>query len=133
MHVHHTRALTHTVLRAAAHAAMHHARTRESRRVRTHVDWRLSALPIAPTHTAPGLVLQVEYYFSEGNFAKDKFMQAETAKTKEQWVNISVMATFNRMKALVPSLDLAVITAALRDSTVLEVSEDGNSVRREKT
>ena len=63
--------------------------------------------------TAPGLVLQVEYYFSEGNFAKDKFMQAETAKTKEQWVNISVMATFNRMKALVPSLDLAVITAEL--------------------
>ena len=32
--------------------------------------------------TAPGLVLQVEYYFSEGNFAKDKFMQAETAKTQ---------------------------------------------------
>ena len=132
MHVHHTRALTHTVLRAAAHAAMHHARTRESRRVRTHVDWRLSDSQ-SHARTAPGLVLQVEYYFSEGNFAKDKFMQAETAKTKEQWVNISVMATFNRMKALVPSLDLAVITAALRDSTVLEVSEDGNSVRREKT
>jgi hypothetical protein len=28
----------------------------------------------------------VEYYFSEANFAKDKFMQAETAKSKEQWV-----------------------------------------------
>jgi hypothetical protein len=34
-------------------------------------------------------------------------------------VNISVMATFNRMKQLVPSLDLSVISAALRDSTVL--------------
>jgi hypothetical protein len=83
--------------------------------------------------TSPGSPLQVEYYFSEGNFAKDKFMQAETAKTKEQWVNISVMATFNRMKALVPSLELAIITAALRDSKVLEVSEDGASVRREKS
>ena len=32
------------------------------------------------------LHVQVEYYFSEANFAKDKFMQAETAKSKEQWV-----------------------------------------------
>ena len=30
-----------------------------------------------------------------------------------------MMATFNRMKQLVPSLDLSVISAALRDSTVL--------------
>ena len=34
-----------------------------------------------------------------------------------------MMATFNRMKALVPSLDLTVIAAALRDSKVLEVPE----------
>ena len=50
-------------------------------------DWLRQALSFART-TSPGLLLQVEYYFSEGNFAKDKFMQAETAKTKEQWVNI---------------------------------------------
>ena len=41
---------------------------------------------------------QVEYYFSDANFPKDKFLVAETAKDKEQWVNISVLATFNRMK-----------------------------------
>merc|ERR1719469_1601009 len=91
------------------------------------------AVPSTPEEVAAAVKRQVEYYFSEGNFSKDKFMQAETAKTKEQWVNISVMATFNRMKALVPSLDLALISAALRDSTVLEVSEDGSSVRREKS
>ena len=42
------------------------------------------------------------------------------------------MATFNRMKALVPSLDLTVIAAALRDSKVLEVNEEGTAVRRDK-
>lgn len=76
---------------------------------------------------------QVEYYFSDANFPKDKFLQAETAKSKEQWINISVLATFNRMKALVPSLDLQVIADALKDSTSLEVSEDGSKVRRELT
>ena len=47
-----------------------------------------SWLPHTRSHarTTAGAHLQVEYYFSEANFAKDKFMQAETAKSKEQWV-----------------------------------------------
>jgi len=77
------------------------------------------------------ILKQVEYYFSDANFPRDKFMIAETAKTPEQWINLATIASFNRMKALNPSLDLAILTRALKDSTALELSEDSTQVRRE--
>ena len=76
------------------------------------------------------ILKQMEYYFSDANFPRDKFLMGETAKTPEQWINLSTIASFNRMKALNPSLDLSVLTRALRPSTALEVSEDGTKVRR---
>ena len=73
---------------------------------------------------------QVEYYFSDSNFGRDKFLKEETAKTAEQWIHLSVIATFNRMKALVPDLSLAVYAEALKGSTTVELSEDGTAIRR---
>ena len=90
-------------------------------------------MPETPEEVAAAVLKQVEFYFSDKNFAKDKFLKEETAKSPDQWVNISVLATFNRMKVLVPSLDLKVIADALRSSTEVEVSEDGAKVRRTKS
>ena len=75
------------------------------------------------------ILKQVEYYFSDANFPRDKFMIAETAKTPEQWINLSTISSFNRMKALNPSLDLAVVTRALKASTECELSECGTGCR----
>ncbi len=47
---------------------------------------------------------QVEFYFSDANFGRDKFLIAETAKSPEQWIALSVIAGFNRMKARTPPL-----------------------------
>ena len=90
-------------------------------------------MPETAEEVAAAVLKQVEFYFSDKNFAKDKFLKEETAKSPEQWVNISVLSTFNRMKVLVPSLDLAVIADALKTSTAVEVSEDGTKVRRTKS
>jgi len=52
---------------------------------------------------ARALPLQVEYYFSEANLGKDKFLRAEMAKSApDRWVEISVLGTFNRMKVRPP-------------------------------
>ncbi|SCU94316.1 LAME_0F06986g1_1 [Lachancea meyersii CBS 8951] len=69
---------------------------------------------------------QVEFYFSEFNLPYDKFLRT-TAEKNEGWVPISTIATFNRMKKFRP-VDKVVET--LRDSSILEVSEDGENVKR---
>lgn len=69
---------------------------------------------------------QVEFYFSEFNFPYDKFLRT-TADKNDGWVPITTIATFNRMKKFRP-VDKVVET--LRDSKILEVSEDGENVKR---
>ncbi|CUS20290.1 LAQU0S01e03290g1_1 [Lachancea quebecensis] len=69
---------------------------------------------------------QVEFYFSEFNFPYDKFLRA-TADKNEGWVPISTVATFNRMKKFRP---VEKVVEVLRNSEILEVSEDGENVKR---
>lgn len=74
------------------------------------------------------ILKQVEFYFSDSNLPRDKFMQEHT-KQNDGWAEIAVIASFNKMKTL--STDLAVVVAALRASPVLlEVDEEGVKVRR---
>ncbi|KAN0055382.1 hypothetical protein ACTA71_008493 [Dictyostelium dimigraforme] len=74
------------------------------------------------------ILKQVEYYFSDSNFPRDKFLRAEAAKNVDNYISIDVIASFNRMKTI--STDLQLITDALKKSTRLQVSEDGKMVRR---
>eukprot|EP01102_Stenamoeba_stenopodia_P002636 TRINITY_DN124_c0_g1_i7.p1 TRINITY_DN124_c0_g1~~TRINITY_DN124_c0_g1_i7.p1 ORF type:complete len:324 (-),score=108.39 TRINITY_DN124_c0_g1_i7:171-1142(-) len=74
------------------------------------------------------IVKQVEFYFSDSNFPKDKFLRTEAAKDPNGYVQIAVIASFKRMKDL--TTDLAVIVDAVKTSGKLEVSEDGQKVRR---
>ena len=55
---------------------------------------------------------------------------AEVAKSPEGWVDITVIAKFNKVKGLVPDEDATVIADALRYSNFLEVSADSTTVRR---
>jgi lupus La protein len=71
---------------------------------------------------------QIEFYFSDSNFPRDKFLRAEASKDPQGFVNIETIASFNRIKQITTDNDL--IVAALRTSPSLEVSEDGKKVRR---
>ena len=44
-----------------------------------------SASVKTPVDVEAALLRQIEYYFSDSNFPRDKFLQAETAKSPEQW------------------------------------------------
>lgn len=69
---------------------------------------------------------QVEFYFSEFNLPYDKFLRM-TAEKNDGWVPITTIATFNRMKKFRP---VDKVVELLRTSKILEVSEDGENVRR---
>ncbi|KAJ1487740.1 hypothetical protein T484DRAFT_1940886 [Baffinella frigidus] len=71
---------------------------------------------------------QVKFYFSDSNLPTDNFLKAEIAKDGVGFVNIEILASFRRMKILGASIED--IAEAARDNTDLEVSEDGQKVRR---
>lgn len=77
---------------------------------------------------APSDVLkQVEFYFSDSNLPKDKFLWRTVQSNQEGWVSIATIASFNRMKKFRP---LSAVVDALKTSEFLVVSENGELVRR---
>merc|ERR1719311_769996 len=83
---------------------------------------------------------QVEYYFSAENLAKDMYLRKQM--NNEGWVNIHVIAGFNRLrKLLIPpnaaalgaaaaaASDISLLLEALEASRSLEVDADRGLVR----
>jgi len=81
--------------------------------------------------TEAKIIRQVEYYFSDANLSKDKFMQEEIQKDAG-WVSLETLTKFNRLKEL--SSDHGVIIECLKKSTAnaLEIDEVNKKVRRTK-
>lgn len=86
---------------------------------------------VQSTANVAKIIKQVEFYFSDANLPRDRFLQEELKKNEEGWIALSTIASFTRMKALASSVEE--ITAALRtapETSLVEVSEDGANVRR---
>lgn len=74
------------------------------------------------------IVRQVEYYFSDANLSTNDYLMKFVSKDPEGFVPIPVIASFKKVKSLISNY--ALVTAALRTSSQLVVSEDGKKVRR---
>lgn len=85
----------------------------------------------AATAPEPGksekILKQVEYYFGDINLPRDKFLQEEMKKDNT-WITLSTMLKFNRLASITTDVDL--VAAALRDSHLVEVSDDCQKIRR---
>ncbi|XP_013786603.1 la protein homolog [Limulus polyphemus] len=83
-----------------------------------------------PTELESKIIRQVEYYFGDFNLVKDRFLQ-EQIKQDDGWIPLETMVKFNRLKIL--STDFEVIRKALEKSPtqLLQISEDGNKIRRD--
>jgi len=76
---------------------------------------------------ADEVLKQVEFYFSDSNLPKDKFLWRTVQSNQEGWVSISTIASFNRMKKFRP---LSAVVDALKKSEFLVVSENGEMIKR---
>uniref|UniRef100_A0A665XF28 La-related protein 7 n=1 Tax=Echeneis naucrates TaxID=173247 RepID=A0A665XF28_ECHNA len=72
---------------------------------------------------------QVEFWFGDVNLHKDRFLRKIIDESDNGYVDISVLASFNRMKKL--TTDTKLIARALKNSSVVEVNLEGNKVRRQ--
>ena len=89
--------------------------------------------PAAPAPTVEEIkakaLKQVEFYFSDSNLPRDKFLLKEVQKSEDGWIPISLIATFARMKKITE--DVRLIATALEESeSLLQVNEEQTHVRR---
>lgn len=97
--------------------------------VEIHEKPERSATSAPPSQIASDIIKQVEYYFSDANLARDKFLTAETKKD-DGWVTLEVLLKFKRLLAL--SEDANEIVDALLQSSndLLQITKDRLKVRR---
>lgn len=71
---------------------------------------------------------QVEFWFSDVNLHKDKFLKNMIEQSRDGYIDISVLTSFNRMQKM--TTDVKLIARALANSAVVEVNLEGTHVRR---
>ncbi|XP_035005251.1 la-related protein 7 isoform X2 [Hippoglossus stenolepis] len=80
-------------------------------------------------HLLADVKKQVEFWFGDVNLHKDRFLRTLIDESEDGYVDISVLASFNRMKKL--TTDTKLIARAVKNSSVVEVNLEGNKVRRQ--
>ncbi|KAJ8385259.1 hypothetical protein AAFF_G00191360 [Aldrovandia affinis] len=73
---------------------------------------------------------QVEFWFGDVNLHKDRFLRQLVEQSRDGYVDISVLTTFNRMKKM--TTDVKLIARALKNSSVVEVNLEGTKIRRQR-
>ncbi|BFY97793.1 hypothetical protein BsWGS_00833 [Bradybaena similaris] len=75
------------------------------------------------------IIKQIEYYFSDINLLKDKFLQ-EKIQEDDGWVTIDTMLKFNRLKEITDNAQTICEALKKSSSGLMEVSEQGDKIRR---
>eukprot|EP00166_Cyanidium_caldarium_P001636 ctg_1834.g471 len=76
------------------------------------------------------LRLQIEFYLSDSNLPRDKFLRARVEADPEGYVDLALLNTFKRMQVL--HSDVQAIARALQSSDLVELSADRLRVRRRR-
>ncbi|KAK6927386.1 La-type HTH domain [Dillenia turbinata] len=90
--------------------------------------------------TAKNVLRQVEFYFSDSNLPRDKFLKETIAGSEDGLVSLALICSFKKMKGYLKLGDvkaeeigedtLDAVAEVLRKSTFLKLSEDGKKVGR---
>lgn len=76
------------------------------------------------------IIRQIEYYFSESNMRRDKFLKQKSEEDPDKWIPISVLLTFKRLQALTEDPKVVVDSMLKSSHGIIEVSEDKTKIRR---
>ncbi|KAL6533918.1 hypothetical protein OROHE_013751 [Orobanche hederae] len=99
--------------------------------------------PPLDEETAKKVIRQVEFYFSDSNLPRDKFLKKTIDETDDGYtlvVSLALISSFSRMRGHlglgdakpedVPEDTIEAVAETLRTSTFLRISEDGKKVGR---
>ncbi|XP_061848196.1 la-related protein 7 [Colius striatus] len=71
---------------------------------------------------------QVDFWFGDVNLHKDRFLREQIEKSRDGYVDISLLVSFNKMKKL--TTDGKLIARAVKGSSVVELDLEGTRIRR---
>ncbi|XP_067400767.1 la-related protein 7 isoform X2 [Emydura macquarii macquarii] len=71
---------------------------------------------------------QVDFWFGDVNLHKDKFLREQIEKSRDGYVDISLLVSFNKMKKL--TTDGKLIARAVKSSSIVELDLEGTRIRR---
>uniref|UniRef100_A0A2K5CIW3 HTH La-type RNA-binding domain-containing protein n=1 Tax=Aotus nancymaae TaxID=37293 RepID=A0A2K5CIW3_AOTNA len=77
-----------------------------------------------------GIAKQVDFWFGDANLHKDRFLWEQIEKSRDGYVDISLLVSFNKMKKM--TADGKLIARASRSSAVVELDLEGTRTRRRK-
>ncbi|XP_047321817.1 la protein 1 [Impatiens glandulifera] len=90
--------------------------------------------------TVKKVIRQVEFYFSDSNLPRDKFMSETISNSEDGLIDLSLICSFSRMRTHlnlgdvkseeVPEETVKAVAETLRSSPFLKVSEDGKRIGR---
>lgn len=84
---------------------------------------------IPDTDLMTRIVAQVEFYFSDANVAKDKFLLKHIRRNKEGYVSLKLVSSFKKVKQL--TKDWRVVAFSLNKiSTKIQINDVGTKIRR---
>ena len=66
---------------------------------------------------------QVDFWFGDANLHKDRFLREQIEKSRDGYVDISHLVSFNKMKKL--TTDGKLIARALKSSSIVELDLEG--------
>ena len=72
----------------------------------------------------------MEYYFSDTNLQRDKFLRAQIAQAADKYIPVSTFSNFNKLNEL--KATEALIIAACRTSDHITVNEAGTHIKPTK-
>ena len=72
----------------------------------------------------------MEYYFSDVNLVKDRFLQDQMAASDGGWIPIELLLSFHRLASITKDADLVLESLKKSASGLLEVDEQRQRVRR---
>uniref|UniRef100_A0AC35TPC4 HTH La-type RNA-binding domain-containing protein n=1 Tax=Rhabditophanes sp. KR3021 TaxID=114890 RepID=A0AC35TPC4_9BILA len=85
--------------------------------------------PAAPAMPEENILRQVEYYFSVENLSGDYFIRRKMRP--DGYLSMELLASFPRIKSMTQDIDF--LTETLKQSQVVEISEDGKFIRPRET
>ncbi|CAA0810579.1 La protein 1 [Striga hermonthica] len=95
--------------------------------------------PSLDEETAKKVIRQVEFYFSDSNLPRDKFMKKTISESDDGLISLALISSFSRMRGHlglgevkpedVPEDTIKAVAETLRTSTFLRVSEDGEGTK----
>ncbi|KAI3468236.1 hypothetical protein Pfo_024899 [Paulownia fortunei] len=96
--------------------------------------------PSLDEETAKKVIRQVEFYFSDSNLPRDKFLKKTISESDDGLVSLALISSFSRMRGHLGLGDvkpedvsedtIKAVAETLRTSTFLRVSENGKKVGR---